>query len=52
MNVSSDIVIAIVIVVIAAILGLVVHPFLWFIAVLALLLLLRPRGRSRRGTYV
>ena len=48
MNVMSDIVLAIVIVVIAAILGLVVHPFLWFIAVLALLLLLRPRGRSRR----
>jgi hypothetical protein len=25
---------------------------LWFIAVLALLLLLRPRSGSRRGTYV
>lgn len=47
----SDIVIAIVIVAIAAVLGLVVHPVLWFIAVLALLLLLRPRG-SRRRTYV
>ncbi len=48
----SDILIAIVIVVIAAVLGLVVHPLLWFIAVLALLLLLRPRSRSRRSTYV
>ena len=41
----SDIVLAIVIVVIAAVLGLVVHPLLWFIAVLAILLLVRPRGR-------
>jgi hypothetical protein len=41
----SDIMIAIVIVVIAAVLGLVVHPLLWFVAVLAILLLIRPRGR-------
>jgi hypothetical protein len=41
----SDIMIAIVIVVIAAVLGLVVHPLRWFIAVLAILFLVRPRGR-------
>jgi len=43
----SDIVIAIVIVAIAAVLGLVVHPVLWFIAVLAILVLVRPRGGRR-----
>jgi hypothetical protein len=41
----ADIMIAIVIVVIAAVLGLVVHPLPWFIAVFAILLLVRPRGR-------
>jgi hypothetical protein len=39
-----DIVIAIVIVVIAAALGLVVHPLLWFIAVLAIVWLFARRG--------
>ena len=49
----SDIVIAIVIVAIAAVLGLVVHPLLWFVAVLAILFLLSRRGSSRRtGTMV
>ncbi len=38
----SDIVIAIVIVAIAAVLGLVVHPLLWFVAVLAILFPARP----------
>jgi hypothetical protein len=45
----SDIVIAIVIVAIAAVLGLVVHPLLWFVAVLAILFLLGRRGSSRRS---
>jgi hypothetical protein len=44
-----DILIAIVIVVIAAALGLVVHPFLWFIAVLAIIWLFARRG-SRSGS--
>ncbi len=49
----TDIVIAIVIVVIAAVLGLVVHPLLWFVAVLAILFLVGRRGSSRRtGTMV
>jgi hypothetical protein len=39
-----DIVIAIVIVVIAAALGLTVHPLLWFIVILALLWLFARRG--------
>jgi hypothetical protein len=43
----SDIVIAIVIVAIAAVLGLVVHPVLWFIAVLAILVFVRPHGGRR-----
>jgi hypothetical protein len=43
-----DIIIAIVIVVIAAALGLVVHPLLWFVAVLALIWLFARRG-SRSG---
>jgi hypothetical protein len=43
-----DIVIAIVIVVVAAALGLVVHPLLWFIAVLAIVwLFARHDSRSR-----
>jgi hypothetical protein len=49
MEMLSDIVIAIVIVAIAAVLGLVVHPVLWFIAVLAILVFVRP-GRGRRTT--
>lgn len=43
----SDIVIALVIVVIAAILGLVVHPLLWFIVVLAVVWLFARRGAHR-----
>jgi hypothetical protein len=41
-----DILIAIVIVVIAAVLGLVVHPLLWFVVVLAVIWLF-----SRRGSW-
>jgi hypothetical protein len=40
-----DIVIAVVIVVIAAALGLVVHPLLWFIVVFAILWLFLRRSR-------
>jgi hypothetical protein len=40
-----DILIAIVIVIIAAILGLVVHPILWIIVIAAVLWLLGRRGR-------
>lgn len=40
-----DIVIAIIIVVIAAALGLVVHPILWFIVVLAAIWLFARRSR-------
>jgi hypothetical protein len=44
----ADIVIALIIVVIAAVLGLVVHPLLWFIVVLAALWLFgRSRSRGR-----
>jgi hypothetical protein len=39
-----DIVIALVIVVIAAALGLIVHPILWFLVILAVLWLLTRRG--------
>jgi hypothetical protein len=39
-----DILIAVVIVVIAAALGLIVHPILWFIIVLALVWLFTRRG--------
>ena len=49
----ADVLIAIVIVAIAAVLGLVVHPLLWFIAVLAILVLVgRHHGGRRSGTYV
>ena len=41
----TDILIAIVIVVIAAILGLVVHPLLWIIVIVAVLWLFARRGR-------
>jgi hypothetical protein len=46
----ADIVIAIVIVAIAAVLGLVVHPLLWFIAVLAILVLVGRHRGSRTGS--
>ena len=39
-----DIVIALVIVIVAAALGLTVHPFLWFIVILALIWLFARRG--------
>ena len=48
----SDILIAIVIVAIAAVLGLVVHPLLWFVAVLAIIFLFSRRGSSRRSGSV
>ena len=41
-----DILIAIIIVVIAAVLGLIVHPLLWFILIVAVLWLF-----SRRGSW-
>lgn len=44
-----DILVALVIVAIAAVLGLVVHPVLWFIVVLAIIWLF---ARRRRGTRV
>lgn len=44
-----DIVIAIVIVVVAAALGLVVHPLLWFIAVLAIIWLFARHGSRFRS---
>lgn len=43
-----DILVAIVIVVIAAVLGLVVHPILWVIVIAAVLWLVGRRGYSRR----
>lgn len=46
----SDILIALLIVAIAAVLGLVVHPLLWFVAVLAVLFLVgRHSGRRSRS---
>ncbi len=49
----ADVLIALLIVVVAAVLGLVVHPLLWFIAILALLFLFGRRAGSRRsGTMV
>jgi hypothetical protein len=44
----ADVLIALVIVVIAAVLGLVVHPLLWFIAILAVLFLVGRRSSGRR----
>lgn len=44
----GDILIAIVIVVIAAVLGLIVHPLLWFIVILAVLWLFTRRGSWAR----
>jgi hypothetical protein len=47
-----DILIALVIVVIAAALGLIVHPVLWFLVVLAVLWLFTRRGSwSRSARY-
>lgn len=43
-----DILIAIVIVAVAAVLGLVVHPVLWFIVVLAIIWLFARRSRGAR----
>jgi hypothetical protein len=49
----ADVVVPVVIVAIAAVLGLVVHPLLWFVAVLAILFLVgRRTGGQRSGTYV
>jgi hypothetical protein len=42
-----DILIAAIIVVIAAVLGLTVHPLLWFLVILAVLWLFARRGRAR-----
>jgi hypothetical protein len=49
----ADVLIALLIVVIAAVLGLVVHPLLWFIAILAVLFIVgRHAGSRRSGTMV
>jgi hypothetical protein len=44
----ADILIALVIVVIAAALGLIVHPLLWFIVILAVIWLFARRGSWSR----
>lgn len=44
----TDILIALAIVVVAAVLGLVVHPLLWFIVVLAAVWLFTRRGSRSR----
>ena len=44
----ADILIAVLIVAVAAVLGLVVHPLLWFIAVLAILFLVGRHSSGRR----
>jgi hypothetical protein len=44
-----DIVVALVIVVIVAALGLIVHPFLWFIVILAVIWLFARRGSWSRS---
>lgn len=44
----ADILIAVVIVVIAAALGIIVHPFLWFILILAVIWLFARRGSWTR----
>jgi hypothetical protein len=44
-----DILIALVIVVVAAVLGLVVHPLLWFLVILAALWLFARRGSHSRS---
>ena len=45
----GDIVIAAIIVIIAAVLGLTVHPLLWFIVIVAVLWLFVRRGSGRRS---
>jgi len=45
-----DILVAVIIVAIAAALGLIVHPILWFIVVLAVLWLFTRRGSWSRST--
>lgn len=42
-----DVLIALLIVVIAAVLGLVVHPLLWFIVILAVVFLVSRHGTTR-----
>ncbi len=44
----GDIVIAAIIVIIAAVLGLTVHPLLWFLVIVAVLWLFARRGRTAR----
>lgn len=44
----GDILIALIIVVIAAVLGIIVHPLLWFIVILAVLWLFSRRGSWNR----
>ena len=44
----ADILIALVIVAIAAALGIIVHPFLWFIVILAVIWLFARRGSWTR----
>jgi hypothetical protein len=43
-----DIILAVIIVIVAAALGLVVHPLLWFVAVLAIIWLFTRRSRWSR----
>jgi hypothetical protein len=45
----TDILIAAVIVIIAAVLGLTVHPFLWFLVIVAVLWLFVRRGSHTRA---
>jgi hypothetical protein len=45
----ADVLVALLIVVVAAVLGLVVHPLLWFIAVLAVIYLFTRHGGGRRS---
>ena len=44
----GDIIIAAIIVVIAAVLGITVHPFLWFLVIVAVLWLFARRGATSR----
>lgn len=46
-----DLLVAIIIVAIAAVLGLVVHPILWVIVIAAALWLFARRGSHRSSTY-
>jgi hypothetical protein len=47
--VLADVLVALLIVVVAAVLGLVVHPLLWFIAVFALIYLFTRHSGGRRS---